>query len=243
MPALDLHEAPLLRYWAERGLLKLKSPTQDLGGRLAAWLDVRQAIQLRQQLETPVEPDMRSVTPDACALREQLDQLRDVLQSAISSDRFASGLWRNPMPDQVLVTPVIWDDLWEPYRRYLMDHQKQMTLLLGRWRRQARSMMLKAGGECQALARLDAVYDLALSAKESRLLSTLPVRMSQLLARRLRENVFPSPDAQAPAERSVSTPAWLTQFENDLRGSLRAELELRLQPLWGLMEAFESKHS
>ena len=171
MPLPDLHDAPLLRFWAEHGLLKLKSPPQDLGERLASWLDVPQAIQLRQQLESRVEPVKPKVTQEVVDLRAQLDELRVTLQDAILKDQFAPGFWRNPMPDQVLVLPLIWDDLWEPYRRYLMDHQKQMSLLLGRWRRQARSKLLAAGGELQMLARLDAVYDLALSAKEARLLA------------------------------------------------------------------------
>ena len=243
MPLPDLHEAPLLRFWAEHGLLKLKSPPQDLGERLASWLDVRQAIQLRQQLETHVAHVKQTTGQDASGLRGQLDELRTALQAAIMTDQFAPGFWRNPMPDQVLVTPLVWDDLWEPYRRYLLDHQKQMSLLLARWRRQARSALLTSGGELQALARLDAVYDLALSAKEARLLATLPMRMGQLLARRVREHVPSPPDGESTTARSVSTPSWLTQFENDLRLSLMAELELRLQPLLGLVEAFESKYS
>ena len=64
MPLPDLHDAPLLRFWAEHGLLKLKSPPQDLGERLATWLDVRQAIQLRQQLESRVEPVKPKVTQE-----------------------------------------------------------------------------------------------------------------------------------------------------------------------------------
>ena len=243
MPLPDLHDAPLLRFWAEHGLLKLKSPPQDLGERLASWLDVRQAIQLRQQLESRVEPVKPKVTQEVVDLRAQLDELRVTLQDAILKDQFAPGFWRNPMPDQVLVLPLIWDDLWEPYRRYLMDHQKQMSLLLGRWRRQARSKLLSAGGELQMLARLDAVYDLALSAKEARLLATLPMRMGQLWARRVSVHVPSSPDGESTTAKSVSIPPWLTQFENDLRLSLMAELELRLQPLWGLVEAFESKYS
>ena len=242
MPPVELHQAPLLRFWTQHGLLKLKPPEQDLGGRLASWLDVRQAIQLHQQLDAPITSSVRSDPVRFDLLQSDFDLMMASLKAAIEHDRFAAGLWRNPMPSQVLVLPLIWDDLWEPYRRYMVDHQKQMALALGRWRRQARHALSRSGGALDALARLDAVYDLAFAPKETRLLSTLPIRMGQLLLRRVREHI---PDFETASDADshplVTSPAWLAEYETQLRLSLLAELELRSQPLLGLIEAMKSR--
>ena len=105
-----------------------------------------------------------------------------------------------------------------------------------------RHALSRSGGALDALARLDAVYDLAFAPKETRLLSTLPIRMGQLLLRRVREHI---PDFETASDADshplVTSPAWLAEYETQLRLSLLAELELRSQPLLGLIEAMKSR--
>jgi hypothetical protein len=231
----------MLRFWTERGLLDPGSVPRDVGERLGDWLSVRHAIQLHQLLD---RSDLGQGTTHANtdhSVRADLDQILGDLRAAILQDRFAKGLWRNPMPAAMILHPLVWDELWEPYRRYLSDHQKQMSLWLGRWRRKARSALAVAGGDLQILARMDAVYDDALHEKETRLLSTLPLRMGRHLARLVAKHL--PPDEAANGQRSASSPVWLRDFETELRAGLLAELELRIQPLLGLVEALESKRT
>jgi hypothetical protein len=239
MSSVDLHSAPLLRFWIERGLLDPGNSTRDLGVRLGDWLSVRHAIQLHPLLDTAKPRKGQALGSRVIPMRAEFDLMVADLRAAISHDRFASGLWRNPMPAAVILHPLVWDELWEPYRRYLSDHQKQMNLWLGRWRKKLRDALLTAGGEMQLLARLDAVYDDALAEKETRLLATLPLRMGQHLSRLVGQHLAHA--VAASLGRSASSPAWLTEFEGELRASLMAELELRLQPLLGLLEAMESQ--
>ena len=49
----------MVRFWTERGLFEPTAPVQDLGARLGAWLDVRQAIQLHQLLGTGTDTPAR----------------------------------------------------------------------------------------------------------------------------------------------------------------------------------------
>jgi hypothetical protein len=206
---------------------------------LSDWLHVRHAIQLHQLLDSNPPAFSTKKLNLAVPLRAELDQMLGDLRAAMLHDRFVNGLWRNPMPEAMILLPVVWDELWEPYRRCLSDHQKQMSLWLGRWRKKARSALMAAGGELQKLALMDAVFEQSLHDKEARLLSTLPARMGQHLARCVAQHL-PGPQDQAE-QRTAISPAWLKDFENDLRSGLIAELELRIQPLLGLMEALESK--
>lgn len=229
----------MLRFWIERGLLKPATGPRDLGARLGDWLNVRHAIELHPLLDMSKTQGPAVAVMDVLTWRAEFEQMVAALRDAIAHDRFASGLWRNPMPAAMVLHPLVWDELWEPYRRHMSDHQKQMNLWLGRWRKKIRTAMVSAGGAMRALARLDAVYDAALQDKEYRLMSTLPVRMGQHLSRLVNQHLPIGSDSSMG--RVTSHPIWLRDFERDVRASLLAELELRCQPLLGLLEALESE--
>lgn len=224
-PTIDLPCAPLARFWTELGLLDPTPPAQDLGARLGAWLDVRQAIRLHQLLGTGVDAPGR-VHQGSTALSQQVIDSLAQLKEAIAHDRFAPGLWRNPMPSDVSWPAATWSEFWEPHRRYWVDHQKQMTLVLARLRRQLRTALSDAGGQAQALAQLDAICDQTLTPRETRLLASMPYKYEQRLSRLL----------QGGSWHAEGVPA----FAPDIRRCLLAELDLRSQPVCGLLEAFQS---
>ncbi len=244
-PVVDLHGAPLLRFWFEHGLLDTPTSAPDLGAKLAEWVDVRQAIQLHQQLsepEQPVRPVSKRAAESELLVQDTLGQLRD----AIVFDRFAPGLWRNPMPNDVSWQPLVWSELWEPYRRYLADHQKQIALMLGRLRLQLRRALSDAGGPCHALAQIDAVFDQTMTPRESLLLARLPFQYEHRLSERVKRLDLPDQDsppslpATSPLTHRTSKPEWLLSFEHDIRQSLLAELDLRSQPVLGLLDALKA---
>lgn len=240
-PLVEMNGAPLLRFWLERGLIDPSPPTQNLGARLGDWLDVRQAIRLHPLLGADVAaPNTRSApgVDWGQLVSEALGQLRD----AIALDRFAPGLWRNPMPVDVAWQPLVWVECWEPYRRYMVDHQKQMTLVLTRLRRQLRAALSDVGGSCRALAQMDAIYDETITPRESRWLACLPDQFGHRLAALMQSShAHPAlePGAEAATPRPPP-PEWLPSFEEEIRQSLLAELNLRAQPVLGLLDTHQA---
>jgi hypothetical protein len=246
MSPAPLHSAPLARFWFEHGLLEARPSAQDLGARIGGWLDVRQAIVLHQQLaRQPATAKAASTLTQAAFVQETIEQALAELRDAIAHDRFASGLWRNPMPADVDWVPFKWDAIWEPYRRYLVDHQKQLALVLGRWRRHLRGVLQGAGGDLAALGTIDAVYEQALGVKETRLLASLPLKFEQrlyTLAKQHLDTANESPQATpGVSAKAAPKPDWLAHFESTLRQSLLAELDLRAQPLLGMVEAYSTR--
>ncbi|MFT4267926.1 MAG: DUF3348 family protein, partial [Xenophilus sp.] len=79
------------------------------------------------------------------------------------------------------------------------------------------------------LAAVDAVMERALAAREQALLGALPARLQKHFER-LRREAGP----EAPPS------AWLPAFRRDLQALLLAELDFRLQPLEGLMQALRT---
>jgi hypothetical protein len=229
----------------ERGLMDPVPPVPDLGARLAEWLDVRLAIQLHPML-SPGEDTPALRQPGSQDLRPEVDETLGALSEAISLDRFAPGLWRIPMPVDVTWQPLVWEELWEPYRRYMADHQKQMALVLSRLRRRLRAALSDAGGACHALAQMDAIWDQTLTPREARLLASLPYKYEHRLAALMKSQdlaVLEDSPAVTPTVkktmRRTPKPEGLRLFEQEIRQSLLTELQLRSQPVLGLIDALE----
>jgi hypothetical protein len=79
------------------------------------------------------------------------------------------------------------------------------------------------------LASVDAVMEQVLGAHEQRLLSTVPSMLEKHFGR-----LQPVPDEPGS---EVQPEAWLDAFCKDMQGVLLAELDIRLQPIEGLLEA------
>lgn len=227
-----MSHAPLVRFWSDRDLLDAHEPVDALVERLGAWLDVRQAIALHQKLGFGSEQATWIHADRDLSERWQhrFDLNLSQLREAIRLDRVASGLWRNPMPKRLPQKPTEWVELWEPYRRYMVDHQKQMSMVLTRLRRQLREDLFRKGENWSILAQIDAAFEHAIAPRETKWLATFTVKMERHLDHLLR----------SIGEDPSNWAATMQVFEQDLRLSLLHELDLRAQPLRGLVDALKS---
>ena len=127
-------------------------------------------------------------------------------------------------------------------QRYL-GLQKQMSARLAALRAQMRERLSGASPAFQQLAALDAAMEQVVSAHEQRLWASLPLwlekRHAQLLkshAQRLEAAL--AHDAPHDARLDASQAGgWLVAFEQDMRALLLAEMQARLAPHRGLLEA------
>lgn len=231
MSLVVLRHAPLVRFWSDRGLLDVSPPAEALVERLGDWLDVRQAIALHQLLgQESVEPASDQAVIRNPGRSTELPAIMAQLRDEILTNRPAPGLWRNPMPETPAQKPADWPELWEPYRRYMVDHQKQMGLILGRERRRLRQALSGCPGIGVTLAAMDAAFERAIGPKEAQWLSVLPLYTEQYLRQLLADAEI----HDTPFQQIMRT------FERDLRLALVHELDLRAQPVLGLLETLTS---
>ncbi len=192
------------------------APRQDLAERLGQWLNVADAIALHaahQALPRVAEKTpatARRATPPAASARAELQRLRDTL---------ARGIAAPP------ALPVHADDAeFAPHHQRCLDLQRRMEMGVDALRAHLRQTLAQAGSPRLAqLAALDAVLDQMLGGREQKLLAGVPAFL------RMRFEQLRQADPQG----------WPPRFELDLRQTLLAELELRLQPLTGLVEALD----
>ena len=95
----------------------------------------------------------------------------------------------------------------------------------------------------QELAALDAAFDGILCRREGKLLSSIPALLEKRF-NHLRKMHLQAQPATQPTDNPDSwmkPAAWLARFCAELSAVLLAELDLRLQPALGLLEALQNE--
>ncbi len=234
--AASINSAPLVRLLAglagahagahagNRAGAHAAPPAAAGTGRWSHWLGWTDAIALSAVLNGvapagPVPAGRHSATA-AQALAAECRRLRRDLAQAISDDMpSAGGLPASAAPaadNQPL--PLDSADL-AALRRHYQAHQRRMDERIGPLRARLRAALAGRSGPLAKLAALDGVLDLALAAQQRRLLASVPGW--------LEGHCRHQPQTAAAA---ADTPQQWQQL-------LLAELDLRLQPVDGLLAA------
>lgn len=212
---------PLARLLMQWGVPPV--PSRPVAERLGGWLGWADAIGLSQVLATAP-----AATANAAAGRTArdwadaaLDRLQADLQNAFD-DALLALESAQPTPEGVPLA-----DLLAPYRLHHSQQQRAMAARVATLRERLRPQMAEACGALARLAQLDVLFERALVEQEKQALAGLPA----LLTRR------------AETHHAADPRHWRRRFWADLQRALRAELDLRLQPVLGLIEALHQEAS
>lgn len=241
LPRTNFNSSGLSRLLAGLGLVDAAAPGPAFAERLGEWLNAADAMRLYAAHNAGADaadaPDAPGAQPGgAAALREEGARLRAALADGIarSCTPGERGVRiRLPLPDPAAPAEIA--AAYEPYRRFHLAQQREMEAAIGPLRARARAALTRAAPGLAKLASLDAALDGILSGRESRLLATVPA---------LLEKRFEALRAARPADQADDMAAWLrpggwlADYCGELRAALLAELDLRLQPALGLIEAF-----
>jgi hypothetical protein len=206
---------PLARLLLQWGVAPGRTPpvAERLGGGLN-WAD---AIGLSQVLSAPV-PTGVNATAQAQA-RDWAGAALARLQSELTAafdDALLARESAEPAPPGVPLA-----DLLAPYRLHHAQQQRSMAARIATLRERLRPHLADSTGRLARLAQLDALMERATAGPERERLATLPA----LLTRR------------AERHHAADPRGWRARFWADLQRLLRAELDLRLQPVLGLIDA------
>lgn len=236
-PRTSFDSSRLIRALSDLVSTDATPPRQSFADRLGQWLDFADAIALFSALNGSTDAAGGPATAEHPALRDEFARVRGALLDSINTDGVLTpgkARIRLPAPAWHASTPGAADYL--PYHRYYLAHQRDMGAAIAPLRASVRAGLAQRAPALRQLAALDGVLDQALAPRERSLLATVP----QLLGRRFEQlhqahrNALTTPDDPA---RWLQPGAWLHTFCQDMRVVLRAELELRLQPVAGLLEA------
>lgn len=189
---------------------------QSFAERLSQWLGWTDAIALSAALNGGPGPTPTGMRSAVSADESEFTRVRNALVKAAANDDAPM----NTTADFV------------PFRRRYHAQQQAMETSIGPLRARLRARLAGRSPAMARLAAVDAVMEQVLGARERTLRSTVPVLLETHFERLRRSEA----DA-APAQPG----GWLDAFRHDMHSVLLAELEVRMQPAQGLLEALRAR--
>lgn len=223
-------------------------PRQDFAERLGQWLNVADAIALHaahQSIQAMAPARALRARADrtdhASALNAEFQRVRATLAKAIQTPpdtgtalkRHRHALPASVLPVDAEATPAAPDISFAPFQQRYQEHQRRMEMSVEALRGHVRQTLASATPALAQLAALDAVLDPLLGGREQKMLATVPAFLERRFDQ-LRQQYPAEPDAPAAA------PGWLVSFEPTFQATLLAELDVRLQPVLGMIEALSN---
>jgi hypothetical protein len=236
------HSSQLIRTLADLAVLETAGPATAFGEKLGLWIDFADAIALTGVLNAN-NLDARSAVQATAgvSVAEEFAKSRASLEGAIrKSSSPNTGRTRAELSLPTLDEPLEDAKLYTPLRRYHQAHQRDMENSVRSVRARVRDGVAMAAPHLQQLVALDAAYEGILSEREARLLANLPSLMEKRF-NHLRKAYMQTQPAEDQPALWMKPGAWLARFCTELQTVLLAELDLRLQPAVGLLEALHSE--
>jgi len=215
--------------------------TQSLSDRLSEWLGWTDAIALSTALKgnSPAVPS--GARASASAEERECARVRSALAEAITDERAFAA--RRRVPARAPAQPNTPEEAvdYATYRQRYVALQQTMETGIGQLRGRLRTELATRMPGMARLAMVDAVMERVLGAREQSLLGAVPAMLEAHFERLQRAEQAAMADAQAARDPATAAAgAWLSVFRNDMQSVLLAELEIRFQPVEGLLAALRA---
>jgi hypothetical protein len=214
---------------------------QPLSQRLSQWLDWTHSIALSTALDGKPAAGVGPVSPSVSAEEEECALARAALARAITGGG-ADVLAAAATPAPAVEGSVDAKPDYAPFRQRYHAMQRLMQSATGRLRGRLRDRLAEGNADMARLAEVDAVMERALSPREQTLLAAVPTLLGEHFERlRQADGASPLDEPAAQDPSAASAGAWLDVFRRDMQSVLLAELDLRFQPVDGLLAALRAR--
>ncbi|HEY2609091.1 DUF3348 domain-containing protein [Paraburkholderia sp. RL18-103-BIB-C] len=248
----------LVRLLARLADVEVPESRQSLSDRLSQWLGWTDAIALSSALNG--SPPAVAAGARVFGSAEEADcvRLRSSLTKAVVGDSVFAIARRNgraPMQRQTHAQVQSAVDApvdYAVFRQRYQAIQQSMETGIANLRGRLRGMLAAKTPAMARLAVVDAVMERALGERERNLLGAVPgmlaghfERLREAELQALAAAVADSDATEAPEASEDAAPitpgAWLDVFRKDMQSVLLAELEVRFQPVEGLLAALRTR--
>ena len=218
-PGTNFNSSRFVRFLAELAIVDVAESKQAFAERLGQWLDFADAIALHAVHDSAAATRTGGAEASApTALADEFAAARTAWANSITASCLAQAdKWPSPPHGADVATAAA----YEPYRRFYAARQGEMEVAIRPWRNKARQALAQRGGKPRQLAALDGAFERVFGARERQLLASVPALLGKRFA--------------------LLAGAGIADFGNELTMVLLAELDLRLQPTVGLIEALSNE--
>jgi Protein of unknown function (DUF3348) len=231
----------LIRLLARLADVDVTESRQSLSDRLSQWVHWTDAIALSTALNGN-PPAVPSAQVFGSAEETECARVRSTLVNAIVGGS-ASAAAKRHGPAQTSSHGAAMDAAvdYPAFRQTYLSMQQTMETGIGNLRGRLRAKLSARTPDMSRLAEVDAVMERALSPRERSLLATVPGLLGGHFERLRKAERETLANAQASEDAPTVAPgAWLNVFRKDMQSVLLAELDLRFQPVEGLLAALRT---
>lgn len=233
---LSLNGSRLVRFLAELAVSNIAHTRKGFAQRFGQLIDLSDSInlsnvhgELRRMKFEPLDITRDTIHQEFLRVRQS------VVQNVIKS--FAPH--RGPSAVRVAFPNVSIDDdaTFEPFQRFYLAHQREIDLRTQYIQSYVRDGVAGLSPTLAKLSALDSAVGDTLAAHTRKAFAVIP----KLLAKRFEHLLEEHQQGALPLEEDQNQkPApWLKTLRSDMQGLLLAELEVRLLPVLGLIEAID----
>lgn len=245
-PRASLNTSRLVRFLTDLAPSDVDVSYQQFTEKLGQLLGFSDAITLsaaiEQMAKKPFEPGGKPVS----VVEDEFLQGRTALvTNIVKSCTPHSGPTRIKLPTPRFDSGFDVRAAYEPYHRFYVAHQQHLDATIRSLRASIRDGIAGGTPQLQQLTVLDACFDEILADKSRRIFTHVP----RLLEKRF-EHHYQAHQRRLDDSQQTDNPAlwlqpggWLEKYCKDMQTALLAELEVRLQPVLGLIEAFRKEVS
>lgn len=250
LPRTHLNSSRLVRVLAGLGVTDLPEAKQSAAEKLGDWLGLGDALSLYSALHAVPAgaSERRSAAGESAvaadAARREFERVKAALAGAIiGNGRLKAGRSRIEWPTQAPQASAESAPDFAPYHQFCLGHQRDMTSGVAALRTSVRAALSGRSPALGRLAALDVVLEQVLTPRERALLATVPMLLGKRFEQLFRDHLTARADADTADDPVcwIEPGGWLAVFRDDMRTVLLAELELRLQPVAGLIAALDNE--
>ena len=139
-------------------------------------------------------------------------------------------------------TPEVERASYERYQLFYVNHQREIIFKLNKLRKDTRAAVSTHSARLAQLVALDTALEATLTVHTQKLFAGVPRLLGKRFHALYEQHQQAMTDPQADDPQLWAEPGgWLEQFNREMQGLLLAELEVRLEPILGLIEALNEE--
>ncbi|HSV46157.1 MAG TPA: DUF3348 family protein [Ramlibacter sp.] len=212
----DFSSAKLVRLLGQWTPMEADAGGMDFAERMGLWVNAFDAIDLQASLQ--------AIKAIETAAAGGAKGVRPIRADALDDDvRRVRGALAHAIAQPLVPLHGATEGTYAPYHQRHLELQRQMDQMIRPLREHVRQAIARVSVRLHQLAALDAALDQVIAPREQTILPT-----AATLMRRRFEHL-----------KKANEP--LEAFEQDWRQALLAELDLRLETVWGLVEALHEE--
>ncbi|KIQ23372.1 hypothetical protein RT97_25345 [Variovorax paradoxus] len=217
----------LTRLLARLTDIEVPEPKQAFADRLSQWLGWTDAISLSAALNGGLAAASSGARAAGNPEARECERVRTAMTNAVAEDMHSAS--RDQTTD------------FAAYRRRYHARQQAMETSIGALRGRLRSTLATRSPDMARLAAVDVVMEQVLGAQEHRLLASIPAMLEKHFKRLGKADAIANATAGDEGAAEAEPGAWLAGFRKDMHDVLLAEMEVRFQPVEGLLEALRAR--